>query len=273
MSNDSANVNRRLKSLRTAFDVAADPLAPTRVVKTGGSIQAAVDAASAGDEIYVEPGGYNETVTVNKAVTIIGLGGRGAAYVEPEAAGAEGMKVTADGVTLINLGVAGDGTADYALNLNAVSRFRAYGCKFEGPTGTVVLVNGTATDQTGDALFDDCEFCWGGSGVLFDDSAYGYPTQVRIKDSWFHNLTAVHVGLAAAGGVVNLELTDNVHDNAEDGTAPTDYIKVDRAGDTGVVSGCRFATPTNAAAVLTVAAGVKWVANATEAGWSAARPA
>lgn len=257
----------------------ADPFGKVRRVNSGATIQGAVDAAAAGDIIYISPGVYDETVSVSKRLTLVGLGGRGAAYIEPSTAGAEGMQVTASDVTLINLGVAGHSTADYALNVNGNGaakngkRFRAYGCKFEGPTGTVVLLNGDANYQATDALFEDCEFAWGGSGVIFDDSGYGYPTQIRIRRCWFHNLTAVGVGLATGGGVANLEITDCVFDNAEDGTAPTDYIKVDRAGDTGIVSGCRFATATNAAGVLTIAAGILWVANATEAGWSSARPA
>jgi len=250
-----------------------DPFGRVRHATPTSTLQSVVTAANAGDVIYCDAGAYDETVTVNKRLSIVGLGGRGGAYIEPSTVGAEGMQVTADDVTLINLGVAGEATASYALNLNACARFRGYSCKFEGPDGTVVLVDGTATDQVGDALLDDCEFAWGGSGILFDDSAYGYPTQVFLQRSRFHNLTAVHVGLAAGGGVANLHLIDCIHDNLEDGTAPTDYIKVDRAGDTGIISGCRFATPTNDAALLTIAAGILWVANATEAGWSLARPA
>jgi hypothetical protein len=237
------------------------------------TIQAAVAAASAGDVVCIAPGAYDETVVVNKSLTLIGVGPLGSVFIEPSTAEAEGMQVTADDVTLVNVGVAGDDDGDYALNLHAVSRFRAYGCKFEGTTGVVVLVDGTATDQTADALFQDCEFARGGSGVLFDDSAFGYPTQIRLVKCWFHNLTAVGIGLAAGGGVVNLEVVDSIFDNAEDGTAPTDYIKVDRDGDTGIISGCRFATATNEADVLTIAAGIMWVVNATEAGWTSARPA
>jgi hypothetical protein len=236
------------------------------------TIQAAVDAASAGAKVYVAPGAYDETVSVDKALALIGVGTRGSVYIEPSTLGAEGMQVTADDVTLINVGVAGEATADYALRVGSQTaspdRFRAVSCKFEGPTGAVVVLKGA-----GDALFEDCEFTWGGSGILFDDNDDGFATQIYVQGCRFLNLTDVGVGLAAGGGVQNLHLTDCTFDNAEDGTAPTDYIKVDRSGDTGIVSGCRFATATNNTAVLTIAAGILWVANATEAGWSTARPA
>lgn len=240
------------------------------------TIQTAVTAASAGDIIYVAPGGYNETVTVSKAkLALVGVGGRGSAFIEPSTAGAEGMQVTADDVTLVNIGVAGDETSDYALNLNAVSRFRAFGCKFELGDGTspAVLLNGTASDQCGDNLLYDCEFAWAGSGILADDSVYGYVTQTQIRKCYFHNLATVGIGVASGGLWKNLEVTDCVFDNKEDGTAPTDYILLSNNGNTGIFSGNRFATATNDIAVLTIGTGLKWVTNATEAGISAARPA
>src|SRR3990167_8185406 len=254
-----------------------------RMAKRADTISAMLALMSPGDVGVIGPQRHAEGNLIIPAtlsnITLIGAGGRGACYIEPSAAGDEGLQVLASDVTLINVGVAGGSSASYALNVkgNAAAkngkRFRAFGCKFEGPTGTVVLLNGDANYNASDALFSDCEFAWGGSGILFDDSGYGYPTQIFIERCKFHNLTAVGVGLAASGGVTNLILTDSVFDNQEDGTPPTDYIKVDRSGDTGVVSGCRFATATNATGVLTIAARIMWMANATEAGWSTARPA
>ena len=251
------------------------------------TIQKGVDKSTAGrgDIVFVMPGEYPETVTVNKAqLSIIGLGGRGACSIAPTVAGAEGMQVTANDVTLVNIGVAGDDTADYALNVHGNGtgkngkRFRAYACKFEKPTGgtgvdCAVYLDGDADYNTADNWFIDCEFAWSKSGVLFDDSLYGFPTQQFFVDCWFHNNSTVHMGLATVGGVVNLVVKDCVFDDDEAGTAPTDYIKVDRAGDTGIITGCRFSIATNASADLKIAAGIMWVANGTEAGWSTARPA
>lgn len=258
-----------------------DPDGELRLFET---IQDAVNEASSGrgDVIYVAPDadGYDETVTVSRTdnLTIVGLGGRGAAFIEPQTAGAEGLQISeSSDVTLVNLGVAGEATSNYALNLHSATRFRAYGCKLEGPTDAtkaVVLLDGTATDQTADALLKDCEICWGGRGIVFDDSAYGYVTQVFIEDCKFHNIEVTHIGVNTNGLVKNLELTNCVFDNLEDGTAPIiAYILLSDNGNTGVISGNQFATPTNLAAVLTIGTDLLWVANATEAGWSTARPA
>ena len=242
------------------------------------TITKAESIARSGDVIAISPGSYNETVTVNVAnLTFVGLGGRGAVYIEPSAAGAEGMQITnVDDVTLINIGIDGDDTADYALNLNDVSRFRAYGCKFElgSGTGPAVLLDGDANGQVGDALFRDCEFAWAGVGLQADDSAYGVPTQIFVDNCRFHNITTACINEKDAGAwYTNLQVTNCVFDTQEDGTEPTDWVVVDHASSSGIFSGNRFATATNATGVLTIGAQVMWVANATEAGWSTARPA
>lgn len=239
------------------------------------TIQQAVTNAPAGSVIFIAPGAYDESVSISKSLTLIGCGPRGSVFIEPSAAGAEGLQVTADDVTLINVGVDGDDTADYALNVNAAARFRAKGCKFElgGGTGPAVLLNGTDDGQAADAIFEDCEFAWAGTGIQFDDSGYGYPTQIRVVRCRFHNLTTAGLGVAASGLVKNLALLDSDFDNLEDGTAPTDYILLSDNGNTGIVSGNRFATATNATGVLTIGTGLKWATNYTEAGASTARPA
>lgn len=235
------------------------------------SIQAAVNAAPAYGVVEIPAGAYDESVTISKPITLIGSGARGSVYIEPSAEGASGMLVLADDVTLINIGVAGEGTADYALQVGdadvSPARFRAYGCKFEGPDAAAVILKGA-----GDVLLQDCEFAWCGSGLLFAPNEEGFCTQIFIERCRFHNNADVCIGLDDTGGVVNLQVIDCIFENGEDGTPPAHYIKVDRAGDTGMISGCRFATATHDAEVIAVADGIMYAANITEEGVSTARP-
>lgn len=275
---ESGAVTWYVKTTADGGDNTSDGRSPSAAVAT---LQKAHDLAAAGDKIVVFPGQLGDTVlvTISKSVTIIGLGGRngfrGASYIEMEGAGVEGMLVTADDVTLINLGVSGDDTADYSLQVGtqAISpaRFRAYDCKFEGVetagAGQLVLKG------AGDVLLVDCEFAWGTGGLMFDDNDEGFCTQVRLINPHFHNLTEVHVGALASGGVVNFTWQGGTCDRLEDGTAPTDFVKVSRAGDTGLITGVSFAHATNAVGVFEIAAGIMWVANKTEAGVTTARPA
>ncbi len=252
-----------------------NPFGETRRVPSGTTIQSVVDNSNAGDVLYIDPAGYPENLVINNpGLTLVGLGARGEPFINPASGGALQIGDLADDTVLINLGLAGASAAAFALNVNAAAECRFHGCKFEGPDGVVVLLDGTPGDQCGNIWFEDCEFAFGGAGVEFDNSAFGFPTQIRFRDCLFHGLTAAAMrNNASGGGVVDFWVKDCEFGNQEDGTEPTKYIQIDRVGDTGLFSGNRFATPTNAAAKMTIAAGVIWAANATEAGWSTARPA
>lgn len=236
------------------------------------TIQGAVDAATAGDTIFIAPGAYDEAVTVSKGLILQGVGRRGVIGIAPSTTNASALTVTGDNVTIINLGCEGDGTGAGLHLQGDVDRFRAYSSKLEGGAAAVKLES-TAAGAVSDTLFEDCELCWSGKGVHFAVSGGGDPvTQTRIVRCHFHNLTTagIHVDTVHTA---DLWVLDSVFANQEDATAPTDYVLANVASTTGLFSGNRFATATNATGVLTIATGVIWAANATEAGWSTARPA
>lgn len=243
-----------------------------------------------GSRILVAPGSYAETVTIPRTVsnvTIQGLGGKGAAAIAPSTAAAKALVNSADDVTLINMDLAGNTSATSAV-ISSGSRLRLIGCKLEGvdtsgaaltlaPGSAAAVTAGTA-GNCGDIEIDDCTFCWSKNGIELKASDYGVPTQVVIRQgTQFHNIDGTCIlatpGAFGVGCVRNLEVTNCVFDRMEDGTKPSDFVKVDGAADTGVFSMNTFAIATNASADLKIGAGVLWVANLTEAGVSAARPA
>src|SRR5256714_15363901 len=62
-------------ALAVLFGFALPATAATRTVHSGQSIQAAIDAASPGDTIFVRPGTYHENLSITKdRITIIGFG-------------------------------------------------------------------------------------------------------------------------------------------------------------------------------------------------------
>lgn len=251
-----------------------NPFGAIRRVSSAGTIQAVVDVAVDGDVIYIEPGTYAENVIIaTQGLTLIGMGARGRPWINP-AAGV-GLQINAvDDVVIVNLGIAGAAGAAAALRLTSTSESRFYGCKFEGSADVLALLEGTAGAQCGNLMFFDCEFAWGTVGMEFDNSGFGFPTQILLRRCWFHEVTTAHLrDNAAGGGVVDLWVEDCRFMNSEDGTEPTDYLLLDRVGNTGFFTGNHFANPTNDTAQITIAAGIIWGPNGTEAGWSTARPA
>lgn len=249
-----------------------NPFGQTRRVQSD-AIQAAVDASSAGDYIYLDQRTYTENVVITTAgLTLIGLGARGQPWINPASGG--GLQIAeADDTVLINIGIGGDSAADYALNIHSSAEVRLYGVNMEGPDGALLLLDGDDDGQVSNLMLVDCEWKWGGTGIEFAASGYGYPTQIRVLGGLMHGLTdAAMADAAAAGGVLDLWVKDMEFGAQEDATEPTKYLDIDRVGNTGMFSGNRFATATNASSTLGIAAGIMWAANATEAGWSTGRP-
>lgn len=229
------------------------------------TIQEAIDKASAEDFILISPGTYDESVDVDKALTIVGLGGHSATIILPTTADAVGMTISADDVKLVNLSIFGDDTADYAVAIaDGYSRISAYNCEFAGPTANVFQITGAVN-----VLLEDCSFSGGGNGIEIIDGAAVVPDAIVIKGCVFSDLTDAHIE-GAATAATRLMIIDCVHDA---NTVPTKFYNIDGVGTTGIVTGCRIAHATNATGVIDIAAGVFWVGNYTEAGLTAARPA
>ena len=263
---------------------------PNRQYQT---IQAGINAALKGGSVIVYPkgdgSGYDETVTIPRTkpnLSIIGAGGKGAVFIEPSTEDAAGMVVHADDITLINIGVAGeDETVGVYALAGSGSRFRAYGCKFEGSEQQVRWGPGTVAQEAAgthgngaDVLLENCEFCWGANGIVLVCTDYGAVTQFRVINPKFHNLSVKHVtevvgsGGSAAVMFTNLEINGGVFDDLEDGTDPTNYI--DLNGDnanTGIVTKCSFPVALNSGLNL-VSTALKWVGNLHPAGLSTGQP-
>lgn len=252
------------------------------------TIQYAVDRRGPNDVILVAAGAYDETVTISRGVgplTIVGLGNQGDVGIAPSGLLARGMTNNEDDVTLINVGVAGESTADFALRSTG-SRLRLVSCKLEGVDtsgaalgigpGSVAQVNAGTAGNCGDVNLYNVELAWSFNGLAFVASDYGVPTQIFIDGLRVHNVSGTEMisvpGAFGIGGVRNLMCTNGLFEAMEDGTNPSDFVAVNGTGDTGIITKCSFAIATNASADLKIAAGVMWVANATEAGWSTARP-
>lgn len=252
------------------------------------SLQSAVDAVDrAGSLIVVAPGQYDETVTIARSAAlaglqIIGLGGRGAAYIEPSTEDAGGLVCHADDVSIENLGVAGeDETSAKALTVTG-SRFRAHRCKFEGGLTQLAIGPGTVAQEAADThgrgadfIFTECEFAWGTNGVVLTATDFGAVTQGLFSHCRFHNLTAAsfeETGGSAAVRFQNIVIDQCIFDTIDDGTVPTKWISLnDDNANTGIVSRCVFPTAINSGKNL-CSTKMLWIGNVHTGGIAAAQP-
>lgn len=223
------------------------------------TIQQAIDNASAGDWIIVNPGTYNEQVEVDKSLTIVGPNRFGAAVILPTAVNAVGMSIDADNVTIANLTIFG-GDNSLVIEDGHIGII-ATDCRFADADDVVEVIG------SGNVVFERCAFYGGDNGLVFTEGAANCENIV-VKDSVFLDLDVTGITDGSDQTTESLIVSDCVFEGS-----PTDFIVVTDAGSTGIITRCSFAHATNAAAVLDIAAGIMWVANMTEAGVSTARPA
>ena len=247
------------------------------------TVQAAVDAMSAGDVLFVGPGEYDEAVTIAPAKSNIIIAcpfGRGSAFIAPSAANSTAVTNNADDVSVFNIGMDGDGTGSGFVNTGR--RMRAKGCKIEGGTvgfkatlGTDAQITAGTKGKGDDCWLHDCEIAWNTKGVEIVASDYGAVTQLRFRDCVFHDNTAAD--FEESGGSVDIRFRDLdigrcLFNRQEDGTEPTAYILLsDDNGNKGVVRGCHFPTALAGGKNL-VSTGLIWHGNFHTGGLSTGQP-
>ena len=159
---------------------------PNAVVPSGGSIQAAIDAAAPGSVILISPGTYHEALTVAKAG--IKLVGRGDVTIENPGDAEDGISVSdaGDGFALVNVTVRG---------------FEENGVRLVGVDG-FLLANVSAVDDGEYGLFP----VFSSNGVIEHCRASGHSdTGIYVGQS--HHV--IIRGSVAFGNVNGIELENS----------------------------------------------------------------
>jgi Ca2+-binding RTX toxin-like protein len=232
------------------------------------TIQAAIDAASAGDIILVAPGTYSDFVNVNKAVTILGVenagipgngGGRGA-----ESVLTGGVRISHDGVTLDGLTIAGtygsqaqDGTdIDNGLliagsnatiqnsifdgaSLGDVRPFSTYGGGISGLDFNHNQVGnwgeGAYIVASSSGSIDHSDFHNNGNDILTES------TSIVVSNSTFEDSAGSHIGILSLAQNVDASsvvLASNTFSN--DHPRPVTIYPNDQNSETVDVTGTAF---------------------------------
>lgn len=247
--------------------------------KRTGTIQNAIDLMIARDVLFIGPGSHDEAVVIPAGladITIIGAGNRGDVGIAPSTTNASALTMTGtsgssgrvQGVTLVNVGLEGNGTGGGLHVKGNIRRLRAYGCKCEGGAFGVKLES-DANGSVADTILEDLELCWTDRGLLIAVSGGGDPvTQTRFKDSLLHNC-AVDGLLVDTVQSADLWVHNNKFARLEDGSEPSNsYLSAAVVSTTGQMANNAFACAA-ASGKIAVAANFIKSGNSYSDGWAA----
>lgn len=243
------------------------------------TVTEALSVAKAGDTIMLQPGIYNETVTVSlDNITLVGLGNVLNTTVGYEYGGTASdqaaLVVTGKNCTVMNIDFSGGATAAEGVAITG-DGFKAYNCKFEMQNDAGVALKFAPTAVAGYtgsiATIEACEFAWAETGIQTSTDTSS-TTQCKILNCQFNNLSVECIGEANADSVRNFVVQGCTFDTMEDGTAPSGgYIVMSGNTSTGVVTQCAFPTATNSGENA-VGTKIIWVSNFHTDGISTGQP-
>lgn len=260
------------------------------------TIAAAISAAVSGrgDTIVVQRGGYTENLTVNKAgLTIMGA----VPYGYPD-------HVVITGRTVVSAANCSFYNLEFFSNSATLPSVRLG--SLDDAAGTVASTwfehcsfasDGTTEPEAGLVIFGadrttvkSCYFVDNTFGILIRPSANAFPDQTRIHDCYFSENTTAHIGDGPFTGLDSSITTDvfgaantrsGVGTNFElircvlgaGNVTPTDIINISTLGTSnGVMAGNLMADATGDSGDVVIPTGILYMVNASEGGWSSARP-
>jgi hypothetical protein len=257
--------------------VAGNPDGEVRYVSTSGSdtnnglswgsayasVQAAENAAAAGDVILVAAGEYDEDVVVDTStISIVGVGPRHSVRITGTAAGtATGM--TLDGVSdvgLYNLNIEGRSGGAGLVFTGQIRRVEVVGCKLHGGD-TALSIQSPSSAQTVDVRVEDCVFASAATGVEVAYSGGDPCHQIRILRCVFDKITTDAI---KEDGATHDWLIDGNTFKPNGTSDITRYLDINETGSNGFVTNNVFATTVFSTAKFALASGVIFANNISE---------
>lgn len=228
------------------------------------TIQAAINAASAGDTIMVDAGTYNENVNINKALTLLGAGA-GATVVDGSSAGSGlGTFHLPSGSSNIQIGAAGQGF--HILGLDGPAGIEKAAIYMQGTQSNITIID-NEIEARGDAALMG-EYNASNNNIVIDNNLISGQTFNGANPAGvgsgaqFTLLNVPRQAVVFGGGggttnTMNFTFTNNVisattggqsiTDNSGNPIAPTDQgnmlVTLDLVG-TNVITGNTFSGTT-----------------------------
>lgn len=241
-----------------------------------------------GDTIVIQRGTYAEDVTFNKAgLTVVGA----VPFGYPDHVVLRGKTVVSvSGVSFYNMEFfSNDATfpsvriGSFADSASTVVSEWFENCSFASD-GTTEPEAGVLIFGGNDLVFRRCWFIDNTFGANIHSTAAEFPGHVVFDGCEFSETTTAHISDAIGNFDSSLSVTARsgvgINFLARDcdfnagAVTPTDHINISSNGTSnGLITACRFADATGDVGDIVIPAGILYAANASEAGWSAARPA
>lgn len=240
------------------FSIPIDEPGQTLLVGKGGhaTIQAAVNAATSGSTIFVQPGSYTENVILNKDYLTL-VGAQVGRYGWPDIVPATGVPVTVTGQGCKVARVRMAGTAADSC-VQQGNGFTLEDCIFDGDgtaakAGLRLLGVAASTSKTASEGFvKNSVFRGCANGIIFDTAAAPNgvgSTDNKIENCRFYSNT-LDIATADSGvGLYSVKLTEVVGCSFEDKNKAT-YVDLTTANggaasdQSGTVANCGFASDT-----------------------------
>jgi hypothetical protein len=162
------------------------------------TIQAAIDAAIAGDVIEVDDGTYNENLNVTKALTLKSVNGSGATIIQGSAAQSAAIGGSNTGTVCLL-------SNDVSIGTSASDGFTIIGYDVATPAieHAAIYINGAAS--TGLVIMGNEIVADGEAGIT---AQYGFPQEIEIAHNTFSGKT--YVGTTVGGNSSVQFTTQNV---------------------------------------------------------------
>jgi hypothetical protein len=231
------------------------------------TIQAAVNAASAGDVILIAPGEYDEDVTISTAqLTIVGAGPRHSVRVTGIATGSGGTATAmtvagASDVNLLNLNLEGRAGGGGLLTTGQIRRLQVTACKLHGGTNALEFRSASGA-QVVDVRVEGCVLANATNGLNITYSGGDAGHQIYVRDCLFQKIVTDCV--VQNGATHDITIQGSTF-TAVDGTEPTQFLDIDDVGTTGLVADNFFHTTVFSTAKFAIAAGVLFAGNVSQA--------
>jgi len=183
------------------------------------SIQEAINNAPSGSILNIHPGTYNEILTINKEITIIGENKDNTIIHATSKQNGYAIKIKKPGVTLKNLGITNDGPGLYtsAIHISATDTTITNCDIYDTPIGIAIWTSDNTISKT---IFHGCS----DEGIaLLGSSASKCDNNLITECDFYNNCDGIELQYASHNIISDCKIYKNTHSGIDAIANSNDY--------------------------------------------------